>query len=174
MNARGLRQPDKIKNVYNILSASRDISGSSSRKHGKTKTFNASLEKDRPAGHVVQWREEVFIINKVPHTTPVTYKIDYKNEAISKGTLFSEHELKVINNNKLVVEKVIRRRTKNRAMEALVKWSGLDRKFNSWIPFESENQPAVQCSIEKYRFNSSFIELILLLLFFLSLIWSFF
>ena len=57
---------------------------------------------------------------------PITYKIcDLQGEEIVGS--FYEQEL--------LIEKVIRKNKK----QALVKWSGYDSSFNSWIPIEEIN-----------------------------------
>ena len=59
-------------------------------------------------GYTPNWTEEIFVIDKVLPTKPVTYRIV-----------------------DLMREKIIRRDNKKKM--ALVKWSGYPDKFNSWV-----------------------------------------
>ena len=81
-------------------------------------------------GYTPNWTEEIFVIDKVLPTKPVTYNIvDTMGEPI-KGS-FYEQELQKA---KQQIEKVIRRDNKKKM--ALVKWSGYPDKFNSWVSFK--------------------------------------
>ena len=81
-------------------------------------------------GYTPNWTEEIFIINKVLATKPVTYSIsDLMGEEI-KGS-FYEQELQKAKQKIFRIEKIIRRDNKKKI--ALVKWSGYPDKFNSWI-----------------------------------------
>ena len=76
------------------------------------------------------WTEEIFVINKVLPTKPVTYNIvDLMGEEI-KGS-FYEQELQKAKQQTFRIEKIIRRDNKKKM--ALVKWSGYPDKFNSWV-----------------------------------------
>ena len=78
--------------------------------------------------------EEIFIISEVLNSNPYTYKIrDLQGEEIVGS--FYEQELLKTNQTKFRIEKVIRKNKK----QALVKWSGYDSSFNSWIPIEEIN-----------------------------------
>ena len=84
-------------------------------------------------GYTPNWTEEIFVIDKVLNTNPVTYKIkDLNNEEI-KGS-FYEPELLKAEQDVFRIEKVIKRDYKKK--QALVKWRGYPDKFNSWIPFK--------------------------------------
>ena len=78
-------------------------------------------------GYMLNWSEEVFVIKKIKNTIPWTYVInDLKGEEII-GT-FYEKELQKTNQEKLRIEKVIRRK----GDKLYVKWKGYDNSFNSW------------------------------------------
>ena len=84
-------------------------------------------------GYTPNWTEEIFVIDKVLNTNPVTYKIkDLNNEEI-KGS-FYEPELLKAEQDVFRIEKVIKRDYKKK--QALVKWRGYPDKFNSGIPFK--------------------------------------
>ena len=92
----------------------------------KRKTFDK--------GYTPNWTEEIFIISEVLNSNPYTYKIrDRQGEEIVGS--FYEQELLKTNQTKFRIEKVIRKNKK----QALVKWSGYDSSFNSWIPIEEIN-----------------------------------
>ncbi|XP_022807362.1 uncharacterized protein LOC111344404 [Stylophora pistillata] len=85
-------------------------------------------------GFTPNWTEEIFVVDEVQYSNPITYKLkDLLGEEI-KGSFYEQEMLRA----KQVVfriEKVIRK-SKGKA---LVKWSGYPEKFNSWID-ESELQ----------------------------------
>ena len=84
-------------------------------------------------GYTENWSEEVFIIDKIQYTNPITYKLkDLNNEKI-KGS-FYEPELLKANQEIFRIDKVIRRDYKKK--QALVKWKGYSDEFNSWIPIK--------------------------------------
>ena len=84
-------------------------------------------------GYTPNWTEEVFIVDKILPTKPVTYEIiDSIGEEI-KGS-FSEKELQKAKQQTFKIEKVLRR--DNKKKKALAKWKGYSDKFNSWINFK--------------------------------------
>ena len=81
-------------------------------------------------GYTPNWTEEIFVIDKVLPTRPVTYKIvDLMGEAIEG--YFYEKELQKSKQQTFRIEKVLSR--DNKGNLALVKWSGYPDKFNSWV-----------------------------------------
>ena len=84
-------------------------------------------------GYTPNWTEEVFVVDKVLPTKPVTYEIvDSMGEEIEGS--FYEKELHKAKQQTFRIEKVIRR--DNKKKKALVKWKGYSDKFNSWINFK--------------------------------------
>ena len=79
------------------------------------------------------WSEELFTIEEVKPTKPITYKIKDKNGEEVKGT-FYEQELQKSKQTIFRIEKVLKRRTKNGQKEIYVKWKGYTNTFNSWLP----------------------------------------
>ena len=80
-------------------------------------------------GYTPNWTEEVFVVDKVMLTKPVTYKlVDLLGEEI-EGI-----ELQKAKQQTFRIEKVIRR--DNKKKKALVKWKGYSDKFNSWVSFK--------------------------------------
>ena len=87
-------------------------------------------------GYTPNWTEELFIIDKIQYTNPITYELkDLNNEEI-KGS-FYEPELLKAKQDVFRIDKVIRRDYKKK--QALVKWKGYSDDFNSWIPLRDLN-----------------------------------
>lgn len=79
-------------------------------------------------GFTPNWTEEIFVVDKIQYSNPITFKLkDLLGEDI-KGS-FYEQEMLREEQNIFRIEKVIRK-SKGKA---LVKWSGYPEKFNSWI-----------------------------------------
>lgn len=84
-------------------------------------------------GFTPNWTEEIFTINNVKSTRPVTYSlVDTKGEDI-KGS-FYENELQKTKQEIYRIEKVIGKRKRNGIQEVRVKWLGYDNTFNQWLP----------------------------------------
>ena len=81
----------------------------------KRKTFDK--------GYTPNWTEEVFVVDGVQWTNPITYKIRDLNGELIKGTFYREEQ------EIYRIEKVIRK-TKDKA---LVQWKGYPDEFNSWV-----------------------------------------
>ncbi|PFX13131.1 putative uncharacterized transposon-derived protein F54H12.3 [Stylophora pistillata] len=85
-------------------------------------------EKVFDKGFTPNWTEEIFIVDQIQYSNPITYKLkDLLGEEI-KGS-FYEQEMLRAKQEVFRIEKVIRK-SKGKA---LVKWSGYPEKFNSWI-----------------------------------------
>ena len=84
-------------------------------------------------GYTPNWTEELFEIDEVLNTKPVTYKIvDLMGEEIEGS--FYEQELQKPEQEIFRIEKVLRRDNKKKL--ALVRSSGYSEKFNSWVSFK--------------------------------------
>ena len=84
-------------------------------------------------GYTPNWTEEVFVVDKVMLTKPVTYRIvDLLGEKVEGS--FYEKELQKAKQQTFRIEKVVRR--DNKKKKALVKWKGYSDKFNSWVSFK--------------------------------------
>ncbi|XP_043479046.1 uncharacterized protein LOC122509234 [Leptopilina heterotoma] len=80
-------------------------------------------------GYTPNWTTEIFTVEKVKSTKPVTYKLkDYQNQPI-EGGFYEEELLKVPYPDVYLVEKVL----KTNGNDVYVKWLGFDSSHNSWI-----------------------------------------
>lgn len=80
-------------------------------------------------GYMPNWTTELFTINQVNHTRPVTYHIqDQRNNTIL-GTFYEQELQKTKYPDVYLIEKVI----KKKGEKLYVKWLGLDDSENSWI-----------------------------------------
>ena len=84
-------------------------------------------------GYTPNWTEEIFLVDKIQSTNPITYRLkDLTNEEIQGS--FYETELLRAKQDVFRIDKVIRRDYKKK--QALVKWLGYSDDFNSWIPLK--------------------------------------
>ena len=84
-------------------------------------------------GYTPNWSEEVFTVNKIQYTNPITYKLKDLNNEKTKGS-FYESELLEAKQDVFRINKIIRRDYKKK--QALVNWKGYSDDFNSWIPIK--------------------------------------
>ena len=84
-------------------------------------------------GCTPNWTEEIFIIDKIQYTNPITYKLKDLNDEEIEGS-FYEPELLKAKQDVFRIDKVVRKDYKKK--QALVKWKGYSDDFNSWIPIE--------------------------------------
>ena len=85
-------------------------------------------------GYTPNWTEEIFLVDKIQSTNPITYRLQDVNKEEIQGS-FYEPELLKAKQDVFRIDKVIRRDYKKK--EALVKWLGYSEDFNSWIPLSS-------------------------------------
>ena len=88
-------------------------------------------------GYTPKWTEEIFVVDEVLPTKPITHKIvDLTGETIEPGELFpSKSYTEKAKQETFRIEKVMRRDNKKKL--ALVKWGGYPDKFNSWLSFST-------------------------------------
>ena len=88
----------------------------------------AKAKRNFEKGYTPNWTEEVFVINQILPTFPVTYRIrDLADEPIVGS--FYEQQLQKTTQNTFRIARVLRKRKD----KVLVKWKGYPDKFNSWI-----------------------------------------
>ena len=102
-------------------------------KIGDTVRISKYKRKVFDKGYTPNWSEEVFTVDKIQYTNPITYKLkDLRSEDI-KGS-FYELELLEAEQDVFRIDKIIRRDYKKK--QALVSWKGYSDDFNSWIPIK--------------------------------------
>ena len=77
------------------------------------------------------WTEEIFLVDKIQSTNPITYRLKDLTKEEIQGS-FDELELLRAKQDVFRIDKVIRRDYKKK--QALVSWKGYSDDFNSWIP----------------------------------------
>ena len=88
-------------------------------------------------GFTPNWTEEIFVIDDILHTKPITFRVvDLQGEAVTGS--FYEQELQTITQEIFRIDEVILR--DNKRKRALVKWSGYPDQFNSWVPMSELNK----------------------------------
>ena len=84
-------------------------------------------------GYKMNWTEEIFQITRQLSRTLVVYTVPDLLERPIKGTFYEEELQKVKRPDIFRIEKVLKKRTKNKKTEYLVRWSGHGPDFDSWI-----------------------------------------
>lgn len=80
-------------------------------------------------GYEPNWSTEVFVVDKIRYSNPVTYLLKDMQGAPIKGG-FYEHELQPTKfHNVYLIEKTLRMK----GSKAYVKWLGFDKSHNSWV-----------------------------------------
>lgn len=94
-------------------------------------------------GYEANWTEEIYIVESVKNTMPVSYTLkDLQGEPIIGR--FYEEELQKTNQKTFRIEKVIGRKTNKDGTKMIrVKWRGYANKFNQWIPADNINNPSM-------------------------------
>jgi hypothetical protein len=80
------------------------------------------------------WSEEIFVIKSRLPTVPVTYQLNDLAGDDIKGK-FYELELQIVSKSddeRFVVERILKTRRRSGRVEYYVKWRGYPSKFNSW------------------------------------------
>ena len=94
-----------------------------------------SLRKRRlfKKGYKMNLTEEIFQITHQLSRTPVVYTVQDLLERLIEGTFYDKELQKVKPLDIFRIEKVLKKRTKNKKMEYLVRWTGYGPDFDSWI-----------------------------------------
>ena len=119
---------------YNLYGDMKQLSSEPKFKVGDNVRISKYKRKVFDKGYTPNWTEEIFLIDKIQSTNPITQRLkDLNNEEIQGS--FYEPELLPAKQDVFRIEKVIRRDYKKK--QALVKWLGYSDDFNSWIPLSS-------------------------------------
>ena len=119
---------------YNLYGDMKQLSSKPKFKIGDKVRISKYKRKVFDKGYTPNWTEEIFLIDKIQSTNPITYRLkDLNNEEIQGS--FYEPELLPAKQDVFRIEKVIRRDYKKK--QALVKWLGYSDDFNSWIPLSN-------------------------------------
>ena len=86
-------------------------------------------------GYLPNWSEEIFTIDKVQKTQPVTYVIKDTAGEIIKGSFYNE-ELQQTSQQVFRIEKIIMKKKIDGVQHGLVKGMGYNKKFNQWLPLK--------------------------------------
>ena len=84
-------------------------------------------------GYKMNWTEEKFQITRQLSRTPVVYTVQDLQGRPIEGTFYEEELQRVKWPDIFRIEKVLKKRTKNKVTEYLVRWSGYEPDFDSWI-----------------------------------------
>ena len=79
-------------------------------------------------GYIPNFSDEVFVISKIKNTFPWTHVLSDLNDEEITGSFYKK-ELQKTNQEKLRIEKVLKRKSD----KLYVKWKGYESRFNSWI-----------------------------------------
>ena len=121
--------------IENTLRKTRNISKSKPKFKVGDRVRMSRIKGLFEKGYLPNWSEQLYTVDKVLKTVPVTYKVKNLLDEIITGS-FYEQELQKTNQEEYRVEKVIRKKKIDGIEYALVKWSGYSDKFNEWIPIE--------------------------------------
>lgn len=84
-------------------------------------------------GYDKNWSTEIFMVDKVNNTSPITYSLrDQMNEQII-GTYYHEELQKVALPKKFVIDTILKTRKYKGNTQYYVKYKGYPQKFNEWI-----------------------------------------
>ena len=119
---------------YSLYGSIKQFSSKPKFKIGDKVRISKYKRKVVDKGYTPNRTEEIFLINKIQSTNPITYRLkDLNNEEIQGN--FYEPELPPAKQDVFRIEKVMRRDYKKK--QALVKSLGYSDDLNSWIPLSN-------------------------------------
>ena len=127
-------EASKMKNestvYFNLYGNMKQLSSKPKFKVGDKVRISKYKRKIFDKGYTPNWTKEIFLVDKIQSTNPITYRLkDLNNEEIEGS--FHEPEFLKAKQDVFCIEKVVRRDYKKK--QALVKWLGYSDDFNSWI-----------------------------------------
>ena len=115
---------------FNLYGDMEEISSKPKFKIGDKVRISKYKRKVFDKGYTPNFSEEIFTVDEIQYTNPITYKIkDLNNEEIQGS--FYEPELLKAKQEVFRTDKV-----KKRDYKKKLKWKGCPDKFNSWIPIK--------------------------------------
>ena len=121
---------------YNMYGDMEQLSSKPKLKVGDKVRISKYKRKVFDKGYTPNWTEEIFLIDQIQSTNPITYRLKDLNDEKIQGS-FYEPELLKAKQDVFRIDKVIRRDYKKK--QALVKWKGYSNDFNSWVLHVSTN-----------------------------------
>lgn len=85
-------------------------------------------------GYTPNWTAELFRIVKIKTSNPSVYFLEDMNKKPIAGAFYKEELQKTAVKDGYLIEKVLKKRTRNNIKEIYVKWYGLPVSENQWIP----------------------------------------
>ena len=84
-------------------------------------------------GYEANWTFEVFTVDQVLSTVPITYKLkDFNGDPI-EGSFYTQEMQKTTVPEHYEIEKIIETRKVGKKKQMFVKWLGWPSKFSMWI-----------------------------------------
>ena len=85
-------------------------------------------------GSEISWSHEIFTIEAVLDTDPVTYKLKDYDDAPITGSFYAEELQKTKIPDYFLIEKIVDEKKVGKKKMYLVKYKGYSDKHNSWLP----------------------------------------
>ena len=115
---------------YNMYGDMEQLSSKPKLKVGDKVRISKYKRKVFDKGYTPNWTEEIFLIDQIQSSNPITYRLKDLNDEKIQGS-FYEPELLKAKQDVFRIDKVMRRDYKKK--QALVKWKGYSNDFNSWV-----------------------------------------
>ena len=86
-------------------------------------------------GYTSNYTREIFVIQKIVASNPVSYFLNDLNNEDIKGSFYEQELIKVKDlDEKFEIEKIINTKKINKIKYFFVSWLGYPSSFNSWVP----------------------------------------